>query len=693
MPSAESGVPRAAAERHAALAAQLRRHDIAYYVHDAPELSDGAYDALRRELEELEAAHPALRTPDSPSQRVGAPVQTSFATVRHAEPMLSLANAFDEQEFLDFDARLRKRLDGPAAYVCEPKLDGLAVSLRYEQGLLVQAATRGDGEAGEDVTPNVRTIRNLPLRLEGAGWPEWCEVRGEVVMTHADFAALNRRAEAEGSKVFANPRNAAAGSLRQIDPRVTAQRPLRFYAYGLGGSSAAPANSQQALLRCFADWGFALAAHIEPAADAQACIAQYQALQRARPELPFDIDGLVAKLDDFALRERAGEVARAPRWAIAYKFAAEQASTVVEAIEWQVGRTGALTPVARLRPVSVGGVTVSNATLHNIDEIRRKDVRVGDTVIVQRAGDVIPEVVRPEVALRPEGAPEPREPSHCPECGSAVRRVEDQAALRCPAGLDCRAQRAQGLIHFVSRKAMDIDGLGEKLIHALLDADLVHSPADLYGLGADTLQDLERMAEKSAQNLVEAIDRSRQTTLPRFLFALGIREVGEVTARQLAQYFGDLDALLAADPEALERVPDVGPVVARQVANFFAAERNRAVIDALREAGVTWPAMPAHAAVDSPVAGKTVVLTGALEALTREQAAERLAALGAKVAGSVSGKTDLLIAGAKAGSKRAKAESLGVEIWDEAQLLALLQGAEAAGAPDGAGAGDEDGAG
>lgn len=693
MPSAESGVPRAAAKRHAALAAQLRRHDIAYYVHDAPELSDGAYDALRRELEELEAAHPALLTPDSPSQRVGAPVQTSFATVRHAEPMLSLANAFDEQEFLDFDARLRKRIDGPAAYVCEPKLDGLAVSLRYEQGLLVQAATRGDGEAGEDVTPNVRTIRNLPLRLEGRGWPDWCEVRGEVVMTHADFAALNRRAEAEGSKVFANPRNAAAGSLRQIDPRVTAQRPLRFYAYGLGGSSTAPADSQLALLRCFADWGFALAEQIAPAADAQACIAQYQALQRARPELPFDIDGLVAKLDDFALRARAGEVARAPRWAIAYKFAAEQASTVVEAIEWQVGRTGALTPVARLRPVSVGGVTVSNATLHNIDEIRRKDVRVGDTVIVQRAGDVIPEVVRPEVALRPEGAPEPREPSHCPECGSAVRRVEDQAALRCPAGLDCRAQRAQGLIHFVSRKAMDIDGLGEKLIHALLDADLVHSPADLYGLGADTLQGLERMAEKSAQNLVEAIDRSRQTTLPRFLFALGIREVGEVTARQLAQYFGDLDALLAADPEALERVPDVGPVVARQVADFFAAERNRAVIDALREAGVTWPAMPAHAAVDSPVAGKTVVLTGALEALTREQAAERLSALGAKVAGSVSAKTDLLIAGAKAGSKRAKAESLGVEIWDEAQLLALLQGAEAAGAADGAGAGDEDGAG
>ncbi len=665
-------IPPSAAERHTQLAQALRHHDYLYYVTDAPELSDGAYDALRRELEALEAQYPSLQTPDSPTQRVGSPVQTSFAPVTHALPMLSLANVFDETEFRDFDARLRKLVGDRPHYLCEPKLDGLAMSLRYEHGVLVQGATRGDGTTGEDVTPNVRTIRNIPLRLHADNPPEWIEVRGEVVMTHAQFADLNRRCEAEGRPAFANPRNAAAGSLRQIDAHVTAQRPLQFYAYGLGGSSVAVGQSQTELLQQCRDWGFMVADDIRPAASADACVEVYHHLQQQRSRLPYDIDGLVIKVDNFALREIAGSVARAPRWAIAWKFAAEQASTVLEAVDWQVGRTGALTPVARLRPVKVGGVVVSNATLHNMDEIRRKDVRVGDTVIVQRAGDVIPEVVKPQPELRPEDAREVQEPTQCPVCATPVVRAGEEAAIRCPAGLACRAQRTQALIHFVSRKAMDIDGLGEKLIVVLLEQGWVETPADLYALDLERVASLERMGAKSAQNLLDALERSKSTTLPRFLFALGIREVGEVTAQRLATTLHTLDAIMQATPEQLEAVPDVGPIVAAHVHQFFAEPANRQQIEALLAAGIHWPDARPVEAVESPVAGKTIVLTGTLSSMGRDEAKARLQALGAQVTGSVSAKTDLVIAGEKAGSKLTKAQSLGIEVWDEDQMQQLF---------------------
>lgn len=665
--------PAAARERHALLAEALRRHDRLYYVADAPEISDGAYDALRRELEELEAEHPELRTEDSPSQRVGSPVETSFAAVRHAEPMLSLANVFDESEFRDFDARLRKLLGQRPAYVCEPKLDGLAVSLRYEKGLLVQAATRGDGQTGEDVTPNVRTIRSLPLRLEGQA-PEWVEIRGEVVMTRAQFEALNQRAQAAGSKLFANPRNAAAGALRQIDARITATRPLDFYPYGIGGSSDSIATTQQALLQRLRDWGFRVAPTVAPAADLDAVLDQFASMEAGRAELPFEIDGLVAKLDDFAQREIAGQVARAPRWAIAWKFAPEQATTLVQGIDWQVGRTGALTPVARLRPIRVGGVVVSNATLHNIDEIRRKDVRLGDTVIVQRAGDVIPEVVQVQLELRPEHAEEVRLPEHCPACGSAAVRVEDEAVIRCPAGLQCPAQQAQALMHFVSRRALDVEGLGEKLIETLLSQAWVRTPADLFRLDAERLASLERMGQKSAANLVAALEAAKSTTLGRFLYALGIREVGEVTAQRLAEHLRSLEAIAAASPEDLLAVPDVGPIMAAHIHRWFQAEENQALIAELRAVGVHWPDPEGpRQDVQSPVAGKIVVLTGSLQSLTRDEAKARLQALGASVTGSVSAKTDLLIAGEKAGSKLKKAEQLGIPVWTEDDLRSLLQ--------------------
>lgn len=673
---AEAGAaPAVARDRHAQLAQALRRHDHLYYVDDAPELSDGAYDDLRRELEELEAAYPELLTPDSPSQRVGSPVETSFAAVEHAQAMLSLANAFSEEEIQDWEARLRKRLEHKPRYICEPKLDGLAISLRYEQGLLVQAATRGDGSAGEDVTPNVRTIRSVPLRLRGEGWPEWMEVRGEVVMTHADFAALNQRAEKEGSKLFANPRNAAAGSLRQIDARVSARRPLQFFAYGLGGQSAAVAHSQSALFELLRAWGFKVAEQVRPAPDLAACVDHYHWLQEQRPSLPFDIDGQVIKVDDFGAREEAGSVARAPRWAIAWKFAAEQASTLVESIDWQVGRTGALTPVARLRPIKVGGVVVSNATLHNMDEIRRKDVRIGDTVIVQRAGDVIPEVVRVQVELRPANAAQVAEPECCPECATPARRVGDEAVIRCPNGLNCRAQKVQGLMHMVSRRALDVEGLGDKLVATLVETGLVNTPADLFRLQAEQLLGLERMGAKSAANVIQALEQAKQTTFARFLYALGIREVGEVTAQLLAAHFADLDALMAASQEELEAIHDIGPIVAAHIRHFFETEVNRAMVVGLLDAGLSWPQDEGSepASEGSPVRDRTIVLTGTLEQLTRDQAKAHLQALGAKVTGSVSAKTDLLIAGPGAGSKLSKAQDLGVEVWSEAELLALLE--------------------
>lgn len=662
-----------AEQRHKQLAEALRHHDYLYYVADAPKLSDGAYDALRRELEELERAHPELQTPDSPTQRVGSPIQTSFAPVTHALPMLSLANVFDESEFRDFDARLRKMIGDRPGFLCEPKLDGLAMSLRYEAGVLVQGATRGDGATGEDVTPNVRTIRNIPLRLQDENPPEWIEVRGEVVMTHAQFADLNRRCEAEGRQSFANPRNAAAGSLRQIDAAVTARRPLQFYAYGFGGASAPLVQSQEQLLARCKQWGFAVADQIQPAANIEACIDIYHALQQQRARLPYDIDGLVIKVNDFSQREVAGSVARAPRWAIAWKFAAEQASTVLEAVDWQVGRTGALTPVARLRPVKVGGVIVSNATLHNIDEIRRKDVRIGDTVIVQRAGDVIPEVVKPQPDLRPADSIAVEEPTCCPACGGDVKRAAEEAAIRCVAGVHCPAQRMQGLVHFVSRKAMDIDGLGDKLIEIFIEQGWVCTPADLYTLDPAQIAALERMGEKSSQNLMQALESSKATTLPRFLFALGIREVGEVTAQRLAGTLHTLEAIAEASVEQLEQVPDVGPVVASHIHRYFRDENNVQLIARLRGLGVHWPVAQGRARVDSPVKDKTIVLTGTLAAMARDEAKEKLQALGAKITGSVSAKTDIVIAGEKAGSKLKKAEQLNITVWDEAAMLALFE--------------------
>lgn len=668
-------IPEAAAQRHTQLAEALRRHDRLYYVDDAPELSDGAYDALRREIEDLEREYPSLQSEDSPTQRVGSGVETSFAPVTHAVPMLSLANAFDEAEFREFDARLSKLLQGDRpGYLCEPKLDGLAVSLRYENGLLVQAATRGDGATGEDITPNARTIRNIPLRLSGQDLPQWIEIRGEVVMTHAQFADLNRRCEEEGRAPFANPRNAAAGSLRQIDARVTARRPLQFYAYGFGGVSAPVGESQAEFLQLCRGWGFSVAADVTPAQDADACAKVFSELQQRRARLPYDIDGLVIKVDAFAPREIAGSVARAPRWAIAWKFAAEQAITVLEAVDWQVGRTGALTPVARLRPVRVGGVVVSNATLHNMDEIRRKDVRIGDTVIVQRAGDVIPEVVKPQPELRQKDAPEVSEPTHCPACSTAIQRIDNEAAIRCPAAMSCPAQRVQGLIHFVSRKAMNVDGLGAKLVEVLVENGWVQSPADFYALTEDRLTTLDRMGAKSAANLVAALESSKSTTLPRFLYALGIREVGEVTAQRLVEHLSTLEDIVQADRESLEQVPDVGPTVAGHIVQFFSNAENRALVTALCDAGLHWKQAEEKAEVeDSALSGKTIVLTGTLQHFTRDEAKERLQALGAQVTGSVSKKTDLLIAGESAGSKLTKAESLGIEVWNEDQLLELIQ--------------------
>jgi DNA ligase (NAD+) len=654
---------------------QINYHNYRYYVLDDPEVPDAEYDRLLRELQELEQQHPQLITPDSPTQRVGAEPLKAFGEVRHALPMLSLANAFSEQELEDFDRRVRERLgdDKAVEYAAEPKLDGLAISLRYEEGVLVQAATRGDGSSGEDVTQNVRTIDAIPLRLRGKQYPPLLEVRGEVFMPKAGFTALNQQQRDKGNKEFANPRNAAAGSLRQLDSRITATRPLTFFSYGVGlveGGKLPDRHSKvMAKLR---EWGMPISPELKVVKGVKGCLRYYQDLGQRRDSLSYEIDGVVFKVDRTDLQEELGFVSRAPRWAIAHKFPAQEEMTLLQDVEWQVGRTGALTPVARLQPVHVAGVTVSNATLHNMDEIERKDVRIGDTVIVRRAGDVIPEVVSVIMAKRPKSTKAIKLPRHCPVCGAEVERPEGEAVARCSGGLFCSAQRKNAIKHFASRRAMDIEGLGDKLVEQLVDEGLVETVADLYDLTPEPLAGLERMAQKSAHNLVEALDKSKQTTLARFLFALGIREVGEATAQNLAQYFAELDALMAADEEALQQVPDVGPVVAQHIEHFFRQKHNREVIKKLLAAGIQWPAIERRDEASLPLAGKTVVLTGTLTAMTRDEAKEQLQQLGAKVTGSVSKKTDLVVAGEAAGSKLEKAQQLGIEVLDEAALLKLL---------------------
>ncbi len=662
-------------QRIADLRDQINYHNYRYYVLDAPELPDAEYDRLLRELQQLEAKHPELISADSPTQRVGATPLKAFGSVRHALPMLSLDNAFSDQELADFDRRVRERLgsDKPIEYLAEPKLDGLAVSLRYENGVLVQGATRGDGTTGEDVTQNVRTIESVPLRLLGSDFPRVLEVRGEVFMSHAGFKALNVRAEKEGQKAFVNPRNAAAGSLRQLDSRITAERPLEIFCYGIGAvEGKAMPERQSDILKKLGSWGLRVYPGIKRVKGLEGCAAYYAEMENRREKLPFDIDGVVFKVDRLDLQRELGFVARAPRWAIARKFPAQEELTLVRDIEVQVGRTGAITPVARLEPVFVGGVTVTNATLHNEDEVQRKDVRVGDTVIVRRAGDVIPEVVAVVPDRRPKNARRFKMPTTCPVCGSAVTKAEGEAIARCSGGLFCGAQRKEAIKHFASRRAMDIEGLGDKLVEQLVDNALVHDIADLFALEAGALAELERMGQKSAENLVAALTKSRTTTLARFLFALGIREVGEATAQTLANHFGSLEAIEAAQLDDLLAVPDVGPVVAQHIQAFFAEQHNRDVIDKLIKAGIHWPRIKVKPAAEQPLAGKTFVLTGTLSGMTRDEAKAELQARGAKVSGSVSKKTDFVVAGADPGSKLTKAEELGIPTLDEAGLRKLL---------------------
>lgn len=665
-------------EKLTQLRTTLRHHEFLYHVLDTPEIPDAEYDRLMRELRALEEAHPDLITPDSPTQRVGAAPLTEFSQVRHEVPMLSLDNVFDEASFLAFNKRVQDRLKSADAlvYCCELKLDGLAVSLLYENGLLVRAATRGDGTTGEDITQNVRTIRAIPLKLHGKDIPARLEVRGEVFLPQAGFEKINEEARRTGGKIFANPRNAAAGSLRQLDPRVTAKRPLTFFCYGVGLLEGGDLpRSHMARLQQFKDWGLPVSDRIRLIDSPQGVLEFYRKVEADRPALGFDIDGVVIKVDSLDLQEQLGFVARAPRWAVAFKFPAQEQMTTVRDVEFQVGRTGAITPVARLEPVQVAGVLVSNATLHNADEIDRLGLRIGDRVVIRRAGDVIPQVVNVVLSERPEETRPVAFPAHCPVCGSDVERVEGEAVARCTGGLICAAQRKESLKHFVSRRAMDVDGMGDKIIDQLVEKEYVHTPADLFGLGKETLERLERMGPKSAQNLVDALEKAKQTTFARFLYALGIREVGEATAAGLAAYFGTLEALSNASIDELQKVPDVGIVVATHVFNFFEEESNREVIrELVEQVGISWPAPIVVKAeeIDSPFAGKTVVLTGSLSQMSRDDAKARLEALGAKVSGSVSKKTDLVIAGEAAGSKLAKAQALGIEVIDEAAMLRLL---------------------
>ena len=728
-------------ERVVELRAELQLHGHRYYVLDEPTIPDAEFDRLFKELQALEAAHPELLSPDSPTQRVGGKPLAQFASVRHKIPMLSIRTETDTESTgaQNFDARVRKELgltagDPPVEYVAELKFDGLAMSLRYEHGVLVQAATRGDGEVGEDVTQNIRTIKQIPLRLhphpnplpnslpkgEGARiedtpssslslWeragvravPDVLEVRGEVYMRRADFEALNEKQReliaqgAKGEKTFVNPSNAAAGGVRQLDPAIAARRRLSFFAYGIGDITSAENGGPDfkthfELLETLKSWGFPVAAQVERAQGATELIAYHQRMGEARDALPYDIDGVVYKVNSLALQKKLGYASREPRWAVAHKYPAQEQMTTVLAIDVQVGRTGKLTPVAKLAPVFVGGVTVTNATLHNEDEARRKDVRVGDTVVVRRAGDVIPEVVS---VVLPAVRPEPVEgsvleegllqaqpkrglqftmPRQCPVCGSDAVRLEGEADYRCTGGLFCGAQRKEAILHFAHRRAVEVDGLGDKLVEQLVDANVIRTLPDLYKLGLTSLASLDRMADKSAKNLLVALEKSKQTTLPRFLFGLGIRHVGEATAKELARHFGQLDAIMGASEDDLLAVADVGPIVAKSLHTFFAQDHNREVVEQLRACGVTWEEGAPAAVAPKPLSGKTFVITGTLPTLGRDEAKDRLEAAGAKVAGSVSKKTDYVVAGAEAGSKLVKAQELGIAVIDEAELLALL---------------------
>ncbi len=655
---------------------QLRReidqHNVRYYLQDDPAISDAEYDQLFCKLQFLESQHPEFQTPDSPTRRVGAAPLKSFTEVHHRTPMLSLNNAFNEQEVRAFDARVRETLGNDCVeYAVELKFDGLAINLTYRDGQFVQGATRGDGRAGEDVTENLRTVRSIPLRL---AVPGEIEVRGEVLMFTHDFEQLNMQQRARGEREFVNPRNAAAGSLRQLDSRITAKRHLSFFAYGIGLTEGVslPATHQGQMAQ-LASWGVPVAALNRVVNGVEGLLNFYREVGEQRAFLPFAIDGVVYKVNDIALQQRMGFVSRAPRFAIAHKFPAEEAMTIVLDIDVQVGRTGALTPVARLQAVFVGGVTVTNATLHNEDEIRRKDVRIGDWVLVRRAGDVIPEVASVVVSRRPADTREFVMPAVCPVCGSHVIREADEAASRCTGGLVCPAQRKQALLHFAGRRAMNIDGMGDKLVEQLVDAKLVSTPADLYKLTIPDIAHLERMGEKSAVNLLDAIAKSRHTTLARFIFALGIRNVGETTARDLAQHFGALNNLMAAGFERLQQVHDVGPVVAQSIVEFFAEAHNGSVIEQLRSLGVRWQEHEPQADIILPFSGKIFVLTGTLVKLSREQAKETLQALGAKVSGSVSKKTDYVVTGADSGSKLVRAQELGIAVLNEEELLLLLK--------------------
>lgn len=654
----------------------LNEHNHRYYVLDAPLISDQAYDQLFRRLQQLEQENPELASADSPTQRVGSEPASHFESVTHEVAMLSLDNAFDDEEMLAFDRKLRDRLEQETelAFCAEPKLDGLAVSLLYEAGELVRAATRGDGRRGEDITANVRTIKSVPLSLIGDSWSGRLEVRGEVYMELAGFEALNRGQREAGSKVFANPRNAAAGSLRLLDSRITASRPLKFCSYGIGLSEGVELpSSQYRQMLYLRDIGIPISRQIERLDSVNDCLDYRGRILAAREQLAFDIDGVVFKLDDIASQREAGFVSRAPRWAIAYKFPAQEVMTRLLEVDFQVGRTGALTPVARLEPVAVGGVMVSNATLHNMDEIERKDIRIGDIVIVRRAGDVIPEVVAPVVQQRVGRLARPKMPASCPVCGSEVMQQSGQTAYRCVGGLFCAAQRKEAIKHYASRKAMDIEGLGDKLVEQLVEKEFIDSIADLYDLSLEQVSGLDRMAEKSARNLLDALEKTRSTTLARFIYALGIREVGEATAEALAGYFGGIEALMDADVETLQQVEDVGPVVAENLRHFFDQQENRVIVEKLVERGVNWPqGDAAQKQQTQTLIGNTYVISGTLDGMSRDQAAGLLKARGARVSGSVSAKTTALISGENPGSKFAKAEELGVEVIDQAGFNRLL---------------------
>ncbi len=667
-------------KRLEALKSQLNYHGHRYYVLDDPEIPDAEYDRLFQALKTLEQENPELITTDSPTQRVGASPVDTFSPVKHEMPMLSLDNVFDETGLRAFDTRIKERLktDEAIHYACEPKYDGIAVSLLYRDGVLVRGATRGDGQIGEDITQNVRTIGSIPMRLIGEGYPNVLEVRGEIYLPHKGFRTLNENAQNLGEKIFANPRNAAAGSLRQKDPSVTATRPLVMCAYSVGWHDGGELpDTHLAILAKLADWGFLVSAYRRSAEGIEDCIEYHRYLGSERDNLPFDIDGIVFKVNDLALQDTLGFVSRAPRWAIAYKFPAQEEMTRLNDVKFQVGRTGAITPVAKVEPVIVGGVTVSNVTLHNSDEIDRLDLHLGDTVVVRRAGDVIPQVVSVVKSKRVNNAQPVTFPNACPVCESPIAKKEGEVAYRCSGGIVCGAQRKEAIKHFASRNAMDIEGLGDKIVEQLVDEGLIQSIADLYTLDRTVLVQLERMGEKSVDNLLAAIEKSKQTTLGRFLFALGIREVGQTTARNLALHFGSLDALRQADEETLQSINDIGPVAASFIVEFFAQTQNNNIVDALLAAGIVWDVITPVKPDEQPLSGQTYVLTGTLETMSRDEGKERLQALGAKVSGSVSAKTHCVVAGPGAGSKLTKAESLGVKVIDEAAFLTLLADLEA----------------